>query len=172
MATTVTRYTPWGQTLKVVIGMVILIVLLSFFRKCRSQASVAETYPKKSSAPLSEHSQTSRIQNESYYQGIVAEIINGKTEQTLSDGTRCDIITKSHAIEVDWASKWYESIGQSMWYSYQTNKRAGVVLLKKNEADSKYILRMSSLILHRNLDIDVWVYDIQTRELLPIHPSQ
>ena len=35
-------------------------------------------------------------------------------EVRLPDGTRCDVETKTHAIEVDWAHKWYEEFAQSL----------------------------------------------------------
>ena len=48
---------------------------------------------------------------ESYYQDIFAAEISGQTEVTAGDGTRCDILTDSYAIEVDFARKWGEAIG-------------------------------------------------------------
>ena len=36
---------------------------------------------------------------------------------TMPDGTRCDILTDTHAIEVDFADKWAEAIGQSLNYA-------------------------------------------------------
>ena len=45
---------------------------------------------------------------------------------TMLDGTRCDILTDTHAIEVDFADKWAEAIGQSLKYATQTGKKAGM----------------------------------------------
>ena len=42
---------------------------------------------------------------ESYYQDIFAAEIGGRTEVTAGDGTRCDILTDSYAIEVVKASR-------------------------------------------------------------------
>ena len=44
-------------------------------------------------------------------------------EVVMKDGTRCDILTATHAIEVDFAKKWAEAIGQSLNYAMQTGKR-------------------------------------------------
>ena len=38
-------------------------------------------------------------------------------EVVMKDGTRCDILTSTHAIEVDFAKKWAEAIGQSLNYA-------------------------------------------------------
>jgi hypothetical protein len=46
----------------------------------------------------------------------------------MPDGTRCDIVTETHAIEVDFADKWAEAIGQCLNYSFQLNKKAGILL--------------------------------------------
>ena len=49
---------------------------------------------------------------ESLYQEQYAKKLGGRTEVTMPDGTRCDILTDTHAIEVDFADKWAEAIGQ------------------------------------------------------------
>ena len=38
---------------------------------------------------------------------------------TMPDGARCDILTETHAIEVDFADKWAEAFGQSLNYAMQ-----------------------------------------------------
>jgi len=47
-------------------------------------------------------------QSERYYQEKFAREIGGKVEVVMKDGTRCDILTATHAIEVDFAKKWTE----------------------------------------------------------------
>ena len=42
-------------------------------------------------------------QSERYYQEKFAREIGGKVEVVMKDGTRCDILTATHAIEVDFA---------------------------------------------------------------------
>lgn len=94
--------------------------------------------------------------NEAYYQNIWAREVGGETEVTMPDGTRCDIVTDTHAIEVDWGKKWAEAIGQSLNYSMQTGKRAGILLILKTESDYKYWVRLNSIIEHHRLPIDTW----------------
>lgn len=90
------------------------------------------------------------------YQKIFAQDINGNTEYRLEDASRVDIITDEYAIEVDWAKKWSEAIGQSLYYAKQTNKRAGIVLIIKDyENEEKYIKRLMSVAC--NYGITVWL---------------
>ena len=48
-------------------------------------------------------------QSERYYQKKFAREIGGQLEVVMKDGTRCDILTATHAIEVDFAKKWAEA---------------------------------------------------------------
>ena len=66
---------------------------------------------------------------ESYYQKKFALKVGGQTEVIAGDGTRCDILTPEHAIEVDFARKWGEAIGQSLNYGCQFKRQAGIVLI-------------------------------------------
>ena len=83
---------------------------------------------------------------ESYYQDIFAAQIGGRTEVTAGDGTRCDILTDSYAIEVDFARKWGEAIGQSLNYGFQFNRQAGIVLILEKPSDRKHLIRVNSII--------------------------
>ena len=47
-----------------------------------------------------------RLNSEAHYQKIASEKYDGQTEVSMPDGTRCDIVTETHAIEVDFADKW------------------------------------------------------------------
>ena len=98
--------------------------------------------------------------NEAHYQKAWAAKANGgKVEVRMPDDTRCDVVTKTHAVEVDWAYKWQEAVGQSLWYSYQSNLKPGIVLILRTEKDRKYLLKLNSLIDGKKLDIKVWVID-------------
>lgn len=81
----------------------------------------------------------------------------GETEVVLSDRTRVDCLTASHAIEFDWASKWAEAIGQSLYYAIQTQKRAGIVLILKKPSDVRHVRKLETVIEFNALPIDVWL---------------
>ena len=83
----------------------------------------------------------------------------GQMEVVLPDGTRCDCLTDSHAIEFDFGKKWSEAIGQSLNYAMQTNKRAGIVMIIETPKDRKYWIRLNSIVQHYGLPIDTWMME-------------
>ena len=93
---------------------------------------------------------------ERHYQDIFAAQVGGRTEVAAGDGTRCDILTDSYAIEVDFARKWGEAIGQSLNYGFQFNRQAGIVLILEKPSDQKHLIRVNSIIQHYGLPIKVW----------------
>ena len=84
---------------------------------------------------------------ERWYQKEWCEAHSGQVEVVLPDGTRCDCVTDTHAIEFDFGSKWTEAVGQSAYYSMQTKKKAGIVLILETMKDQKYWIRIPMLIL-------------------------
>ncbi len=102
-----------------------------------------------------------RLHPEKWYQERWCSKNNGQAEVTLPDRTRCDCLTSTHAIEFDFGSQWAEAIGQALYYSLQTGKRAGVVLILEKPKDRKYWIRLNSTIEHFNLPIDAWIVEPQ-----------
>ena len=74
----------------------------------------------------------------------------------MPDRSKCDIVTEEYAIEVEWASNWKAGIGHALNYAFQSNKKAGIVLIVEKPTDS---IRLMSVIQHYDLPIDVWVID-------------
>ena len=74
----------------------------------------------------------------------------------LPDGTRCDCVTETHAIEFDFGNNWAEAIGQSAYYSLLADKKAGIVLILESMKDRKYWIRLNTTIEYFNLPIDTW----------------
>jgi hypothetical protein len=106
-----------------------------------------------------------RLKPESYYQKIAAEKYGGETEVTMPDGTRCDIGTEKHAIEVDFADKWAEAIGQSLNYAFQSNKKPAIILIMEMKEDERHFIRLGSIIQYYRLEIEL----IPFRAYLEIH---
>ncbi len=50
-----------------------------------------------------------------------------------------DCLTSTTAWEVDFAHKWYESVGQSMYYAALTGKRPGIALIAIEPTDQLLI---------------------------------
>jgi hypothetical protein len=98
-------------------------------------------------------------QSERYYQEKFAREIGGQVEVVMKDGTRCDILTATHAIEVDFARKWAEAIGQCLHYSSHTGKKPAVALIVLDQSDDKYISRVKQISSDFNLDIEIYQID-------------
>lgn len=92
---------------------------------------------------------------EKEYQQVWCNQKQGSLEYRLTDGTRVDCVTNTHAIEFDFASKWAESIGQSLYYGKTLNKKTGVVLIMENpQNDLRYLKRLQSIA--STYDITIW----------------
>jgi len=95
---------------------------------------------------------------ERFYQAAWCKEHKGQIEVVLSDRTRCDCLTTTHAVEVDFGYKWAEAIGQSLNYSRLTGKRAGILLIIEEEKDGKYWIKLNEIIKAYWLPIDLfWV---------------
>jgi hypothetical protein len=93
---------------------------------------------------------------EKWYQERWCREQGGQIEVVLPDKTRCDCVTDTHAIEIDFGNNWAEAVGQSSYYSIQTQKKAGIVLILENMKDRKYWNRLKNTIEHFDLPIDTW----------------
>jgi hypothetical protein len=85
-----------------------------------------------------------RLNPESYYQYNWCKD-KGITEYVLSDGTRVDCLTSTEAIEFDFANKWAECVGQSLYYGLMTNKTPACALIIEKESDLKYLDRLKPI---------------------------
>ena len=94
--------------------------------------------------------------NERYYQVKMCNKLRGKIEYRLPDKTRVDCLTREYAIEVDWAKKWAEGIGQALYYANITHKKPAVALIVGKD-DQRYLKRLERV--SRELDIKVIILD-------------
>jgi len=101
-----------------------------------------------------------RLFTEAKYQKMWCDYNKGTTEVILIDGTRADCLTNKNVIEVDYADKWYEAIGQALHYGTQLfSRRPGIVLIIEHRNDYRYFERMMNVIKEYKLPIDVWLID-------------
>lgn len=91
------------------------------------------------------------------YQKAWCDAHSGSMEYRLPDATRVDCLTETHAVEVDFGRKWAEAIGQSLYYSSCTGKRAGIVLILKDDGELRFLRRLEETISSAALNIDVWI---------------
>ena len=95
------------------------------------------------------------INYEVVYQEYFAEVMYGATEFRLDDNTRVDILTEYYAIEVDFATKWAEAIGQALFYAAKTNSKPGILLIMEYETDTRYLERLL-LVISEYIYIKIW----------------
>ena len=95
------------------------------------------------------------IYRESEYQHVWCSLHNGIEEYKNKDFTRVDCLTKTHAVEFDFANKWAESVGQALYYGLMTGKRAKVVLILENpQKQIIYYYRVKKLSQKYDFDVD------------------
>lgn len=90
---------------------------------------------------LSINKQDDAKHDEKYYQTKMCNEFGGDMEYVLFDKTRVDCLTKEYAIEVDFAKKWAEGIGQSLYYAEVTGKKPAIGVIS-GEGDEKYLDRI------------------------------
>ncbi|MGK0363912.1 MAG: hypothetical protein ACI85O_000966 [Saprospiraceae bacterium] len=90
---------------------------------------------------------------------MINEELQGQTEYSVTSG-RVDILTETHAIEVERAHKWKQSIGQALWYGLQTSKEPGIILIIEQGSDYKYFIQLNTALEYAGLvdKIKVWQY--------------
>ncbi len=86
-----------------------------------------------------------------------------KSEVRLWDATRVDLLSAVYAIEVDYAPKWAEAIGQSLYYSILSKRKAGIVLLIKDmKRESRYVYRCQTVCT--KYGITLWIEKVKDVE--------
>lgn len=86
---------------------------------------------------------------------LAAKNMDAQAEYVLPDGSRVDILTDVHAIEVEWAWKWKEAIGQSLFYALSTQRAPRVWLLRRGPVDDKYYLRCLMVCVATGIELTV-----------------
>lgn len=99
--------------------------------------------------------------NEESYQQVWCKAHNGIMEYENKDFTRVDCLTKTHAVEFDFANKWHESIGQALHYGIMTGKKPMVVLiLDEPETQMVYYKRVKRIGKKYKFDVEYVTNDI------------
>ena len=96
------------------------------------------------------------IPSEPHFVAIFCLARDGRVEDPLPHRMRADCITKEHAIEGDFAPKWVEAYSQSLRYAREAHKKAGILLILKNEKDEVYIRKLCDRIVEQDEPIDVF----------------
>lgn len=94
------------------------------------------------------------------YQLLIQQVLGGQMEVEVDNG-RIDLLTNTYAIEIEFANKWKNAIGQALWYGLQKDKIPGIVIIKRDAAaDNKHVIRLGSALQYAGLEnrVKVWVY--------------
>jgi len=105
--------------------------------------------------PVNAFSKTLHL--EKVYQESWCGHIGGQVEVVLSDRTRVDCLTDTYAVEVDFADKWAEAIGQALFYSGKTGRQPGILIIVEKTPEERFLKRLRLTIKEFNLPIRVWV---------------
>jgi hypothetical protein len=95
-------------------------------------------------------------ESEKSYVEAWAQANKGKVNVRLADGTRCAVVTATHAVEFSFARKWQEAVGRALYQATQLNKHPGIVLILSGPKDAVYRQRLDATIAIFNLPIEVW----------------
>jgi len=75
----------------------------------------------------------------------------GKTEGRMPNGNRVDCITTNYAVEVEFAKKYHEGVGQVLDYAHQTGKKPAILLIIETEKDWRYYNKLKPLAEEHNI---------------------
>ncbi len=95
------------------------------------------------------------LHTEAHYQRIWCSEQGGITEYVLNDKSRVDCLTDEYAVEVEFASKWKESVGQSLYYGIKTERKPGILLIMENETDTRSLNKLK--IIGEKYNIRIWI---------------
>jgi hypothetical protein len=116
------------------------------------------------------HSSTSLAKDEKYYQRIYC--VGMELEHILPSGGRVDCLSADYAIEVDYADKWAEAVGQSLYYAAATHRRPGIILLcpsSETHAEGlcrSYVYRLFDALSEVHTPVAVWECFLDTDKRL------
>lgn len=94
---------------------------------------------------------------ETVYQNYWCSQHNGIAEYKLADKSRVDCLLPDLAVEVDFARKRDECLGQALRYSAYTKKKAACLLIVEQEKEYKYVNQLRYTIRKKGLDVSVFV---------------
>lgn len=102
------------------------------------------------------------LSTESDYRDHICGTAGYRTEVSMPNGTRADCVSETHAIEVEFAHKWAEALGQSLNYAAETGLAPGIILICKRGTEARcltWALRLEQTIARWRLPVTVWRCD-------------
>lgn len=106
------------------------------------------------------------LYTEKEYQTLWCNARNGIMEYKLDDKTRVDCLLPTMAVELDFAKKWSECIGQALYYGKKTKRIPACVLILENpENDTKYLKRLRYTVYNKKKISDFKTFTITPDKL-------
>jgi hypothetical protein len=99
-------------------------------------------------------------ESELYIIKQLAEKMGCESEVRLPDESRVDLLSRIHAIEVEWASNWKEAPGQAVLYAIWAERKPAVFLLVKDWKEDKLEILRCKLVCEK-LGIDLLIVKIE-----------
>lgn len=87
----------------------------------------------------------------------------GRTEVTLHDGSRVDCLTENYAVEVEFANKAFEGLGQAIHYARITGTDPAILMIIETPGDWKYFNRIRRTAKQRGVKL----WHITPQQILP-----
>ena len=93
------------------------------------------------------------------------KIHGGQLEVRMIDGSRVDLLTNTHAFEIEKTSNWKEAIGQSLHYALLTDTKAGIILIMEDSTPEDHLTRLKTVIEAYLLPIEVFTIQNNQRKI-------
>lgn len=110
------------------------------------------------------------LHNEKEYQTHWCNARGGIMEYKLNDKTRVDCLLPTMAVEVDFAKKWAECIGQALYYGQKTKRTPACVLITENpEKDAKFVRRLRYTVYNKKKIPEFKTFTITPDKITPVN---
>ena len=90
---------------------------------------------------------------ESEYRDAFCDRIGGVREYQLKDRARIDCLSDTYAIEIEFARKWAEGIGQSLYYAQMSGKKPAIALIMAPGKEETYLNRLNTVATRHGIKI-------------------
>ena len=93
---------------------------------------------------------------ETWYAEKAQQTHGGEIEVRIFDGSRVDLLTNTHAFEIEKSHKWREAIGKSLHHALLTGRKAGIILAMEKKTAPQHLKSLEAVIAAYELPIDVF----------------
>ncbi len=80
----------------------------------------------------------------------------GKPDVTYHNSMTIDCVTNDYVFIFDYSYRWRKAIGKALYFSIETGKRAGIVLIIERARERFYFRQLKNLIRYFSLPIDIF----------------